>query len=352
MDQDGRGPRAAAPGETARRGWPARAPGLLTFLSALYAAAVVGACLALYLASDRWWVATLLLYGPRWPLAVPLGVLLPAAAVFRRRLLGLLGPVLLVAVFFLMGLCLPWASLGGAGPRGQAVRVLTCNVHRSELDPVALGALVVETGPDVVALQGWSSGYEPVVFADGEWYVRRDDQLCLASRFPILGGELLDDPAFTAGDYAIARYRLDAPGGALDFVSLHLASPRDGLDEVLESHGARVGRLEANSALRRRQSERAARWLDACPGPLLIAGDFNTPPESRTYRECWSRYTNAFSAAGFGFGPTFFTRRTAVRIDHILAGPGWHCRRCWIGPPVGSPHRPVLADLVRTPPPD
>jgi vancomycin resistance protein VanJ len=37
-----------------------------------------------------------------------------------------------------------------------------------------------------------------------------------------------------------------------------------------------------------------------------------------------------------------------VRIDHILAGPGWYCARCWVGPDVGSPHRPVLADLIAT----
>jgi vancomycin resistance protein VanJ len=40
-----------------------------------------------------------------------------------------------------------------------------------------------------------------------------------------------------------------------------------------------------------------------------------------------------------------------VRIDHVLAGPGWHCDRCRVGPHVGSPHRPVLADLIWSGPP-
>jgi endonuclease/exonuclease/phosphatase (EEP) superfamily protein YafD len=39
-----------------------------------------------------------------------------------------------------------------------------------------------------------------------------------------------------------------------------------------------------------------------------------------------------------------------VRIDHILAGPGWQAERCWVGPDVGSPHRPVIADLIWTGP--
>jgi endonuclease/exonuclease/phosphatase (EEP) superfamily protein YafD len=49
--------------------------------------------------------------------------------------------------------------------------------------------------------------------------------------------------------------------------------------------------------------------------------------------------------AGFGVGSTHFTRHTAVRIDHVLAGPGWRVRRAWTGPFVGSAHRPVIAEV-------
>ena len=74
-------------------------------------------------------------------------------------------------------------------------------------------------------------------------------------------------------------------------------------------------------------------------------GDFNTPPDSAMFREYWSSYGNAFSTAGFGWGYTHFTRRTAVRIDQILYSRGWQCKRCWVGPNVGSEHRPVIADV-------
>jgi vancomycin resistance protein VanJ len=323
----------------------------LTALSILYGTVVVGLCLVLYLASDRWWAATLLLYFPRWPWALPLAVLLPAAAGCCRRLLWLLAPVLVLVLVGLMGLCLPWGVLSGAGPGGRTLRVLTCNVHRGELDPAALGRLIADTGPDVVALQDWLPAHEPVVFAGGGWNVRQDGQVGLASRYPLRSLGALDDPDFRDGDFGIARYEVQAPGGSLVVATLHLASPRDGLEEVRDSDAAAVGRLEANSALRRRQSEKAVRWLSTCAAPLVIAGDFNTPPESTIYRQYWSQYTNAFSTAGFGFGATFFTRRAGVRVDHILAGPGWSCRRCWVGPPVGSPHRPLIADLWLQGPP-
>jgi endonuclease/exonuclease/phosphatase (EEP) superfamily protein YafD len=319
----------------------------VTWVSCLYAATVLALCLLLHLASDRWWAATVLLYAPRWPWAVPLGALVPAAALFRRRLLWLLGPVLVLVLVPWMGLCLPRPTFPGEARRQPALRVLTCNTHRGQLDAEALGTLVAATDPDVVALQAWSERNEPAVFAYGHWHVRRDGQLCLASHYPILTGEALDDPDFRGRDSAAARYELETPGGTLHFVSLHLDSPRDGLEEVTLSCGARPDLLQANSDLRRRQSEKVRRWLDGWAGPVLIAGDFNTPPESTVYRDRWSGYANAFSSAGLGFGPTFFTARNSVRIDHLLAGPGWHCRRCWVGPPVGSPHRPVVADWCR-----
>jgi endonuclease/exonuclease/phosphatase family metal-dependent hydrolase len=308
---------------------------------------VLGLCLLLYVVGDRWWIATLVLFGPRWPWALPLAVLVPAAAVCRWRLLGLLAVVSVVLVFPLMGLCVPWAALVRPACRGPMVRVLSCNIHGHEVDPKALAAVVAAAEPDIVALQSWEPEYLPVVFPSRDWHVHEAGQLCLASRYPIRSGALLDDPEFNTTGSAAGRYEVETPAGRVVFVSLHLASPRDGLEEVIQSRGRRGGQLAANSRLRRRQSAKIARWLDPTLAPLLLAGDFNTPPESTIYRQYWAHYANAFSSAGLGFGPTHFTRHTGVRIDHILAGPGWHCERCWVGPPVGSPHHPVLADLWR-----
>ncbi len=76
-----------------------------------------------------------------------------------------------------------------------------------------------------------------------------------------------------------------------------------------------------------------------------MAGDFNLTAEHPLYRRDWSGYVNAFSGASWGLGETMFTRRIGLRIDHVLAGPDWRPVRCWVGPDVGSAHRPVLADL-------
>src|SRR5947209_16403387 len=66
-----------------------RAGRIVTWCSWLYLLGVLLVWALLSLAADRWWPATLILYGPRWVWALPAGFLLPAAAVVRPRLLWL-----------------------------------------------------------------------------------------------------------------------------------------------------------------------------------------------------------------------------------------------------------------------
>jgi endonuclease/exonuclease/phosphatase (EEP) superfamily protein YafD len=109
----------------------------------------------------------------------------------------------------------------------------------------------------------------------------------------------------------------------------------------------RPERLRANSDLPRRQSEKVRRWPDGWAGPVLLAGDFNTPPESIVYRECWSPYANAFSSAGLGSGPPFFSTARASASTASWPTPAGGAGAAGPAPPVGSPHRPVLADWGR-----
>src|SRR5262249_40218923 len=156
---------------------------------------------------------------------------------------------------------------------------------------------------------------------------------CIVSRYPIRNTQDRGTPPL-----AVCA-TLEAPMGRLQFVTLHLGTPRDGLLAVARQGELGIAELETNIARRRSESERLTAGLRDVDGPLLITGDFNTTVESAIYRDYWAKYTDAFSVAGWGWGVTQVTpRRTAARIDHILAGPGWRCRRCWVGPFVGSEH--------------
>jgi endonuclease/exonuclease/phosphatase family metal-dependent hydrolase len=170
----------------------------------------------------------------------------------------------------------------------------------------------------------------------------------LASRFPIDGTTVLSRGPYGGFGALAVRYELATPVGTVHFLNLHPDTPRHGLEHVLSAWWGGAESLDHNTEIRRRESESAAALLDDVEGPILVAGDFNMPIESAIYRRYWSQYTNAFSAAGFGFGYTYGRTRKLckwVRIDHVLASADWRVRRCWVGPYVGSDHWPILAEL-------
>jgi endonuclease/exonuclease/phosphatase (EEP) superfamily protein YafD len=280
---------------------------------------------------------------------LPLGLL-----AWRRHLLWPAAVAILLLLGPVMQLCLPWrpllSSVSDGGEQGLRLRILTCNADGTALDAELMAALVAETQPDVILFQAWTSRHQPIIFGpaaeEAGWHFRRDGELLLASRFPVRQAEPHAHPALGRVDGAMARYELQTAAGPVHVFNLHLATPRDGLSAVASRDWDNLEALEWNIHLRRHQSQLGSDWTRGVHGPVLVAGDFNTPPDSPIFRDYWSSFTNAFSHAGTGFGNTHFTRLTAIRIDHVLAGPGCCVRRCWVGPKVGSAHRPVIADVV------
>jgi vancomycin resistance protein VanJ len=242
-----------------------------------------------------------------------------------------------------MGFSMPWASVLPGAPGHLRLRILTCNVDGGHYDAPALGALIVQTKPDVVALQEWSGENEPGGIFDANWHCWQYGGLLVASRHAIQATEALRAP----GGYRHLAMRcvLKAPGGDIVFCNLHLDTPREGITALLDMGLGGLATYEENLGYRLEGSETASQWLARTDGPLLIVGDFNMPVDSPVYRAYWSHYTNAFSSAGLGWGHTKFTRLIGCRIDHALAGPGWQFRRCLVGPDVGSDHVPVIAEV-------
>ncbi len=243
-----------------------------------------------------------------------------------------------------MGLCIPW-NFFASRPAGTSFRVLTCNMHYERGNRARLEELLAETNPNIIALQEWRMSAPLALLSDPGWHVDQTERLFLASRFPIHRPTVLgldsNDPEGSLG-----RYELETPAGRVFLFSLHLASPRQGIDEAIRDNGKGTVTVSSNMALRWQQSENTARQAGQVFGPRLLVGDFNTPPQSAIFRYVWNDYTDSFSSAGWGWGYTFFGGRTMVRIDHILLSKGWSCTNCWVGSDVGSPHRPVIADLI------
>jgi len=314
----------------------------------LYLVAVLLVAAAMQWLGDRWWPATLILFAPRWPWALPLLLLVPLALFKARRLLWPLAGAGGVLLFGVAGLVPPSIVALSDGVEPAELRVLTYNLGGVP-DARLITPWLERAAPRVAVFQECSALLEkarPTLIERG-WKVELQQGSCLVSRDPIRRVEARDPKAIWQmhGSGVVVRYEIDLPGRTLNVVNLHLATVRSGLGAIMHRRLGGISELESNIEQRDLESMLARAFARESSDPLLVMGDFNMPVESTIYRRHWDDLENAFACAGAGFGHTKATRWHGVRIDHVLLGQGWRCLRTEVGEDLGGDHRPVIADL-------
>ena len=153
--------------------------------------------------------------------------------------------------------------------------------------------------------------------------------------------------------YFIKAWDVDAPGGELRVVSMHLSSLRLDNNERLPSGRKRriqsvTRKLDIGFISHARQAKAMRQLLDDTPGDVLVMGDMNDTPGSFAYRTvCGDDLHDAWAETGLGPTYTFNSHHLYVKIDHILyrghLKPLW-CRRDKSGE---SDHYPLVALFER-----
>jgi vancomycin resistance protein VanJ len=314
--------------------------------TASYVALAIGAAVLLWTLSDRWWAVTVLLFGPRWVLLLPLAVLIPSALTWDRPLVMPLALAGLVVLGPVMGFRTGWRTLLSPEESDRDIRVVSFNAQSGENLFLSPPDLLAEWEADIVAFQECGRTLAEGLRELEGWYVDVRSRLCLASRFPLAEVHEMDRETleFAGGSGIVATYRLRLDAADVHVTNLHLETPRAGFELI------RAGRLAAGipktrekSLLRDVELRRARVWVDRFDGPHLVLGDFNTPPESLSYRKAWGDWRNAFSLTGRGLGGTRLNGWIRARIDHIVTDQHWTPTRSWLGKEVGSDHLPILA---------
>lgn len=336
----------------------------LTFISRVFLVVLVYgylACVATVwalfrLQGDRWWFATLLMYGPRWIYVVPFIVLVPVVLFLQPRLILPLGCTGAVAIGSLMGFYVPWRTWGQSSP--TALRVLSFNIERYQATGQDFSTLLNQNQPDLIAVQEcagvgpWTDWWPE----HHKWHTIHRGEMLIASRFPIKRVEVSYSrfPSHRQPILNAIYCVLATPQGDIGFCNLHFDTPRRALSTVLD----RKSFLNLDNAAyadyrlecRSQESADLLDWLNRFPEPKVIAGDFNMTSDSPIYRRDWNHFANAFQQAGWGFG---FTKQTIIRrqqyglrIDHVLTDGNWNPVRAWVGPDLGSDHLPLLANIA------
>jgi len=319
-------------------------------INVAYLALLAAVLLANRAGPELWSLAALNLYLPQWYWAVPGGLLLLVDALWARiwSWAPLVGGLLVVGP--LMGYCWGWGA-GAPIPGATPVRVVTYNIHAGALMPLAIEELG-RLHPDIILLQ--ESGPTPwtrdarVRFPD--WHTAGPrGGLFVASRFPILQWRAREIPV-VGGVRTFLWCQLRVDGVPVSVYNVHLPTPREGLQPLLEDGTAASGiwRLSTNDRLA--HAALLARELARDHGPRIVGGDMNAPPSSMVLRYLTQTgLSDAFSLAGVGYGYTYGHRLSRgyafVRIDHLLASDHWLVSSASVGGGQGSDHRPVAADL-------
>ena len=211
-------------------------------------------------------------------------------------------------------------------------RVITYNVHRCRgvdraWSPERIATVIASCHPDIVALQELDVGRARSGHIDQAEAIARDLGMDVQF-FPALRvmDELYGDailsrwPARTVKAAALPAFRLPGlePRGAI-WSEIQV----DGMSvQVINTHLSLLGRerLVQIGALT------GPDWLQHpdCRQPVLLMGDLNATPRSRTYRHMSSHLADAFlrtRRARPREGATFPTRYPTLRLDYIFSDP-------------------------------
>ena len=195
--------------------------------------------------------------------------------------------------------------------------------------------------PDIVALQEVHRN---------TWQARFRDQFAELESLTGLHGAFAPSYVSWGGGYGNAIFTR----GRIVQTRVHplpcLGEPRSLLEATVRIDGATIdvyathltswGRL--NSEIRAKQLRCLAREVRASRHPYILAGDFNTAPDSPEMEEF--RREGVAQLASKAIGPTF--PQWNEQIDYIFADHGWKVRASRAWPIEISDHLPVTAELM------
>lgn len=289
------------------------------------------------------------LYLPPWLWGLPALLLVLPTLRYAPRRLWLIGLSLLWTAGPVMGFCWHSAPIA-AKPTALTLRLMTYNVKWGKREISAIASEIGHYQPDILVMQDSAGVLQgPLLTVLKGYQVKTAYQCTVASRYPILYAQPI---ALATGDTNYQAMQIEVRVGheCILIYNVHLLSPRWALLDLLDGN---TSNILASAAHREQQAQGLLNLLHSQKGPVLVAGDFNSPPSSLVCRilEKQGHLQDAFAEAGQGYGYTYGQYLLPhfvpfLRIDHIFADQQWRVLRCVTGNGKGSDHCPVIADLV------
>jgi len=231
--------------------------------------------------------------------------------------------LLLIAVVLSLLALLAGCSGWRSDSAGRTLRVLTYNIHHGEgldgkVDIERIAKVIRDARADIVALQEVDRGVERT---------RRIDIMTMLADMTGLTYAFGKNIEYQGGDYGngvLTRFPI------LEERNHHYTMIRDGeqrglLQLVLDVRGQEIVIMNTHIDYRPDDAERvsnvgelrniARRYL---PRPVIVCGDFNDLPASRTVNLMKEDFLDTWEAVGQGDGFTYPAATPEKRIDYIF----------------------------------
>ncbi|MGE5598546.1 MAG: endonuclease/exonuclease/phosphatase family protein [Bacteroidota bacterium] len=231
---------------------------------------------------------------------------------------------------------------------GTFYRFMTYNIHggvdrRGRPSLPAAAATIAAIRPDLAGLQEVERGFRARGgFADQPFLLA--EALGYQCRF---AAALDRDPGGSGGKFG------NAVLSALPIISSwaaplpHRGESRAVMGVSVRASSDRLHFLVCHLGLdreeRREQVWVILRRAEALRGPVILAGDFNAPPDAPELSPLFTRWREAQNACGLDRA-TFPS--SGARIDYIFLPPEWRVLKAQIVPSPASDHRPLVVDAA------
>ena len=242
------------------------------------------------------------------------------------------------------------------------LRVATINIARFSMmksaryDAEFLYAAMIKNDVDILVIQEYAELYQfsfsdfREIFLKDYPYIRRSGEQAIVSRTPF-EVEKNEDFDMEYGSYA--SYALKKGKDVMArLVSVHLHTT--GLSAMRRSGDPdAVGTamvMNSNRKVRIYQADSITKLISGSDCPVIVAGDFNSMPYSKVYRNIRSAgLQDSFLKKGLGNGSTFRAFKNLLRIDYILPDNNFTVKDHLVCDDPLSDHRMVISTLKLSP---
>ena len=256
-------------------------------------------------------------------------------------------------LLILLSLLLPGCHSTSKHTAPETFRVITYNIHHGEgldgkIDLLRIAEVIQRERADIVALQEVDQGVERTarrdlpeelagltgltcVFSNNFHYQGGECGNAVLTRFPIARSTNTHYQMIRSGEQrGLLQLVLDVRSHALVFMTTHIDYRQDDTERVLN-----VSELQG---IAKQYGSR----------PIILCGDFNDVPGSRTHSKLKEKFDDPWELVGQGEGFTYPADKPHKRIDYIWISKDKSVAplKLWVAHSDASDHLPLVGEFA------